>query len=169
MRKQTFRAVLSIAFVLAVIARAQAGEEKLSPEQLPKAVLDAAKAKFPDAKIIGASKEDENGKTEYEVVMEKEGHHIDASFTATGSIIAIEKTITAKELPKPVRQAIKKRYPKSSFKRIEEITKGDKLTAYEALLTTADKKTVEVVFDPDAKFVKEEVKKESETKEKDEK
>jgi hypothetical protein len=169
MRKQTFCAVLSIAFVLAVIARAQGGEEKLSPDQLPKAVLDAAKAKFPDAKIIGASKEDENGKTEYEVVMEKEGRHIDATFTAAGSIVSIEKTITAKELPKPVRQAVKKRYPKSSFKRIEEITKEDKVAAYEALLTTAEKKTVEVVFDPAGKFVKEEVKKESESKEKDEK
>jgi hypothetical protein len=169
MRKQTFCALLSVAFVLTVMTRTRAGEEKIAPNQLPKAVLDAAKAKFADAKIIGASKEEENGKTEYEVVMEKDGRHIDASFTAAGALIAIEKTITAKELPKPVRQALRKRYPKSSIKKIEEITKEDKVAAYEALLTTADKKTVEVVFDPDGKFVKEEVKKGSESKEKDEK
>jgi hypothetical protein len=168
MRKATFYGVLSVAFLLAVVARTGAGEEKLSADQLPKAVLDAAKAKFADAKILGGTKEVEDGKTEYEVSLEKQGQHLVAIYTATGTLTAVERTITAKELPKPVRRAIKQRYPKSSITKVEEITKEDKVAEYEALVVTADKKTVEAVFDTTGKFVKEE-QKESESKEKGEK
>jgi hypothetical protein len=168
MRKVTFYGVLSVAFVLTTFARLRAGEEKLSPDQLPKAVLDAAKAKFADAKIVGATKEVEDGKPQYEVSIEKDGQHLVAIYTETGTLTAVEKTITAKELPKPVRRAIKQRYPKSKIKKVEEITKEDKVAEYEALVITADKKTIEAVFDTTGKFVKEE-QKESESKEKGEK
>jgi hypothetical protein len=169
MRKATFYGVLSVAFVLTSFARLRAGEAKLSPDQLPKAVLDAAKTKFADAKILGGVKEVEDGKTQFEVSIEKDGQHLVAIYTETGTLTAIEKTITAKELPKPVRQAIKKRYPKSSIKKVEEITKEDKVAAYEALVITADKKTIEAVFDPAGNFVKEEQKEAEPKKEKEKK
>ena len=51
--------------MLAVAARA--GEEKISAEKLPAAVKKAVKKKFPEAKIRGAAKEVEDGKTTYEV------------------------------------------------------------------------------------------------------
>jgi hypothetical protein len=49
--------------VLAVAARA--GEEKIAAEKLPAAVKKAVKKKFPEAKIHGAAKDVDGGKTTY--------------------------------------------------------------------------------------------------------
>jgi len=68
-----------------------------------------------------------------------------------------EKAIKAKGLPKEVSGAIKKRYPKSALKEIMEETevtgKNEKLSAYEVVLETADKKEVEVRVSPNGKIL----------------
>jgi hypothetical protein len=69
----------------------------------------------------------------------------------------VEKEITAKDLPRAVADALAAKYPQATFKKVEEVTEGKKMT-YEALLVTADKKAVEVVLDPSGKVVKEEAK-----------
>src|SRR5262249_14637027 len=66
---------------------------------------------------------------------------------------------------KEVAKALEDKYPKATIKLAEEVTEGDKVT-YEALIVTADKKTIEVVLDPKGKIVKEEEKKEKKKEEK---
>jgi|SRR5579884_1646238 len=136
-----------------------ADEEKVPLDKLPKAVADAVKAKFPDAEMVSASKEKEDGKLLFEVAIKNKGQKIDVTVTPEGKIVEIEKEIAARDLPKVVADALDKKYPKATIKKVEEIIKEDKLVKYEALIVTDDKKTLEVSFDPSGKFLEEEVKK----------
>jgi uncharacterized membrane protein YkoI len=132
-------------------------EEKVPLDKVPKAVLKAVKAKFNGAELVSAQMERGDGKVLYEINLKDKGHTVDVSVTPDGKIVSIERTIAAKDLPRPVAQAINSKYPKAEYKRIEEITEGGK-TSYEVLLVTADNKTIEVVLDRDGKIVKEETK-----------
>jgi hypothetical protein len=136
-------------------------EEKVPLDKLPKAVTDAVKAKFDGAELVSASKEKDNGKDVYEVAIKHKGTNIDVSLTPEGKIVSIEKEIAAKDLPKPVSEALDAKYPKATIKKLEEVTENDKVV-YEALLVTAEQKTVEAVFDPSGKLVKEEKKEKKE-------
>ncbi len=146
-----------------VAARADDKEEKVPLDKVPKAVLKAVKAKFKDAELIGAQTEKDNGKLVYEINLKDKGTSIDVTLSPDGKIISIEKTITAKDLPRPVTEAINSKYPKSEYKIVEEVTEGGK-TNYEVLLVTADKKKIEIVLDRDGKIVKEEKKEEEKDK-----
>jgi hypothetical protein len=146
--------------VLAAVLRA--GEEKVALDKLPKAVVDAVKAKFPKGEMKSAAKEVENGKTIYEVTLEESGHKIDASVTEDGKFTSVEKVIDAKDLPKPVAAALEGKYPKATCKVAEEVTEfkdGEaKPVVYEVLLETIDNKQVEVVLTAEGKITKEEAK-----------
>lgn len=137
-------------------ARADDKEEKVPLDKVPKAVLKAVKAKFKDAELVGAQTEKEDDKLLYEINLKDKGQSVDVTVTPDGKIVTIEKTIAAKDLPRPVAEAIKSKYPKAEHKRVEEIKEGEK-TTYEVLLVT-EKKTIEVVLDPEGKIVKEESK-----------
>jgi uncharacterized membrane protein YkoI len=136
---------------------AGAEEEKVPVDQLPKAVVDAVKAKFPGAELQGAEKEDADGKTIYEVSLKHKGSKYDISLTPEGKIVEIEKTIAARDLPAAVTKGLDQKYPKATIELAEEITVDDKLK-YEVLIVTADKKKLEVVLDSTGKILKEESK-----------
>ncbi len=148
---------LGVAALLLLGTAGRADEEKVPLDKLPRAVTAAVKAKFPKAKLVSASKEVEDKKTLYEVSIKNEGQNIDVTVTPEGKIEIVEKEIKVTDLPKPVKAALDAKYPKAKIAKTEEITKGDKVT-YEVLLTTAEKKTIEVVFDPSGKVVNEEKK-----------
>jgi uncharacterized membrane protein YkoI len=152
-------AALMAVLVLAAGAWADEKEEKVPLDKVPKAVLDAVKAKYPGAELTGAEKESENGKVVYEVALKFKGQKIEATFTPEGTLVSVERVIDAKDLPKPVSEALDAKYPKATIKLAEEETKDGKVT-YEVLLVTQDKKTVEVVLDAQGKVLKEEKKEE---------
>ena len=135
----------------------EAKEEKVPLDKVPKAVLKAVKGKFKGAKLVSAEKETADGKVVYEINLKVKDQTIEVSATPDGKIVSIEKTITLKDLPKPVAEALKSKYPKADIKIVEEILQGEKVS-YEVLLVTADKKTLEVVFDPKGKILEEEKK-----------
>jgi hypothetical protein len=152
-------AVAGLLFLIPVSVRAD--EEKVPLDKLPQAVAQAVKAKFPEAELVSASKEVDNGMTLFEISLKHKGYNYDATFTAEGKVVSIEKEIKASELPKEVAAALTKEYPKAEHKKIEEIT-ADNKTTYEVLLKTTDGKLLEVVFDPQGKVVKTEKKDEKE-------
>lgn len=154
-----FRLAIALLAGLALTAPIQADEEKVPLDKLPAKVTAAVKEKFKDGELVSASKEVEAGKTLFEVQLKHKGHAIDVTVTEDGTITAIEKEITAKDLPKAVAAAVEEKFPKATWKKVEEITKGEKMT-YEVLLTTADKKEFEVVLDPAGKILETEEKKE---------
>jgi uncharacterized membrane protein YkoI len=129
-------------------------EGKIPLDKVPRAVLDAAKAKFKGAELIGAQTEKEDGKLIYEIVLKHQGHSIDASFSPDGKLLSYEKTLEARELPKGVADTLRAKYGACTVKRAEELNENDKIS-YEVLLVTADKKQFEVVLDETGKVLKE--------------
>ena len=146
----------SIAFLACFVMVAVGDEEKVDLDKLPPKIVDAVKTKFPDAKLIKASKEKENNETIYELNVKNGDQNIDISLKEDGTIVEIEKEIKATDLPKAVSEALEAKYPKATHKKIEEVIKKDKPEYYEVVLVTAEKKTFEVVVDPDGKILKEE-------------
>jgi Putative beta-lactamase-inhibitor-like, PepSY-like len=119
--------VLCLGFLLTASA-AWADEGKIDLDKLPKAVVDAVKAKYPDAKMVGAEKETTGDKTVYEVVVKNKGQDIEIVLTPEGKIVEEEKELPVKDLPRVVAQAIEKKYSKGTIKSIEESTKDEKAT-----------------------------------------
>jgi len=146
-----------------VAAQGDDKEENVPLDKVPEAVLKAVKAKFKDAELVGAQTEKDNGKLVYEINLKEKGKNIDVTLSPDGKIISIEKTLAAKDLPRPVTEAINSKYPKSEYQRVEEVTEGGK-TNYEVLLVTADKKKIEILLDRDGKIVKEEKKEDKKSK-----
>lgn len=151
----------------------RADEEKIALDKLPKAVLETAKKRFPKAELIEAAKETDGDKVEYEITLKDGETKYDVMFSPDGKITLIEKTIAAKDLPKVVADAVAEKYPKSTGKIYEEMTKvmdgKEVLAYYEVLLETADKKTWEVEVSPEGKILKTEEKKDEKKEDKKDK
>src|SRR5262249_23093246 len=127
--------------------------EKIKVSDLPRKVVEAVKAKFPDAKLTGAEKEKKGEETVYEVQITVKKQKIEVTANADGKILSIEKQIGGKDPPAAVTKTLEEKYPKATYKIIEEVTEGKK-KYYEVLLVTADKKTFEVEIAPNGKFIK---------------
>jgi len=59
-------------------------------DKLPKAVVEEVMAKFPDAKLISAEREEEDGTTVIEVIIEHKGQRIEVCLAAEWKIIEVE-------------------------------------------------------------------------------
>jgi uncharacterized membrane protein YkoI len=151
---RTARWIMSVAllglFGFATIVLAD--EKKIPIEDLPKAVLKAAKKAFPEAKIVGAAKETEDGETIYEVMMKQDGKSIDLAIEEDGEIEEVEKEIAVEDLPRAVINAARKKFPTGKIEKVEEVSDEDDNVVYELTIETKDDKTVEVVFSPNGKI-----------------
>ncbi len=142
--------------LLLFLAALPAQELTVPLDKVPKAVMDAVKAKYPGAKLLGASTEKEGDKTVYEISLRFKDHHHDVTLEPEGKIVSIEREIAAKDLPAVVTKALSAKYPKATWKRVEELTTGDgTLTGYEVLVVSGAKDTVEVVLDPQGRIIEE--------------
>lgn len=132
--------------------------EKIAPDKLPKAVMDAIKGRFPDAQITSAEKETEDGKVVYDIELKSQGKKYEMDIQENGTIVEIEKEVAAKNLPEAVKKALEAKYPKATIKEIMEVNKVKGKTEtpdhYEVVLVTAEKKEVEVEVSLDGKTVK---------------
>jgi hypothetical protein len=150
-------AALAVFLVAGSDARGQDKEDKLDLDKIPKAVMDALKAKFPKAEIHKWTKAKEGDDIIYDIEFKQEGRKCEADIKENGTYINYEKEIAAKDLPKAVSDAIRKRYPRATLKEVMEETevkgKDEKLSAYEVVLVTADKKDVELRLSPEGKFL----------------
>jgi hypothetical protein len=167
---RTWYATLGVAAVLGLLAtsaalradekkdekKPEAKEEKVELAKVPKPVLEAVKKRFPEAKLVGASTEKEGDKLVYEIEIKVNDKTIDVTLTPEGKIVTIEKQIDTKDVPKAVAEALEKKYPKATIKLVEEVSKDDKIVKYEFQIETAEKKALEVSFDPSGKFLEEE-------------
>lgn len=171
--RNVFRAAVAIVAVVVVLAAARADEVKVPLGELPKAVADAVKKRFPKAELVEAAKETEGDKVEFEVSIKDGETKIDVMLTPDGKITLIEKQIAAKDLPKAVTAALDAKYPKATLKTVEEVAKvtdgKEALDFYEVLLVTADKKTFEVKLAADGKITGTEEKKDEKKEEKKDK
>ena len=148
-------AILSLG-LLAAVGAVRADEETIGLKDLPKAVRAAVKAKFPEGKLIKAAKEEDEGKTIYEVVVEEDDAKIDVAVSAKGKILEVERTIEPKELPKAVAATLKSKYPKARIKKAERVVKyedDEEEKFFEVLLASKGKEDVEVKLSAKGKIL----------------
>jgi uncharacterized membrane protein YkoI len=145
-------AVLGFGLVAAV---SRAGEEKIPLSQVPKPVIKAFETKFPKAEIKTAIKEEEGGKTVYEIESMLKGLTVDAVLKPDGEFVEIEEEIKAADLPAAVSHGFKAKYPKGEISRVEVVTKDGK-TSYEVGTKKADGKAITVSLDKTGKILGEE-------------
>lgn len=162
-------AVAVAAFVLALAAHA--ADEPKDLDKIPKAVMGALKAKFPDPKIRKWTKETEKGKVVYDIEFTtKDGKKAEADIFEDGTIENYEMEFDARKLPKAVTAAVEKKYPKARMKEVMEITEikdgKESHGGFEIVLETADKKDVEVTVAKDGKILEDTGEKKTEKKDK---
>ena len=150
--------VLLIGFILGLaLAGFAAAQDKpkdkaVDLKVLPPAVLKAFQAAYPNAVIKGASKEVENGVTQYEVESVDGALNRDLLYLGDGKVIEIEETIAPENLPTPVKQTLAKDYAGAKVLKAELLTK-DGVKSYELSLELKGKK-VGVTIDAQGKVVK---------------
>jgi Putative beta-lactamase-inhibitor-like, PepSY-like len=137
---------------LSLITAALANQEKIPLDKVPKAVLEAVKAKFPKGELTGAEKETDGEKVTFEVKLLDNKRKFEVIANPDGKILAVEKVLEPSELPKAVTAALDAKYPKARIKKAEEVTADEKIS-YEVVLITAETETVKVIFDPEGKLV----------------
>jgi hypothetical protein len=143
---------------LLTLAASAGADQKIKLKDLPKAVLDALNAKFPDAKLKKAVKNTGDGETFYEIEFTYKDHHYSVECQPDGTFRVIDREIGVKELPGEVAKVLDEKYPKATVSLIEEVTRKDKVELYEVTLITAHKKEMEVQVDPQGKVLKETMK-----------
>jgi len=126
---------------LAVMGSAMAQEKKIKRSDLPAAVEKTVAAQSKGATIRGFSEEKERGKTTYELQMTVNGHSKDLQIDESGVVIEAEEQVALEALPTEVRTGLHAKAGKGRITKVESITKGDRLVAYEAQVDTAGKKS----------------------------
>ena len=143
---------MSIAFLtslfLAGVCSAQ--EKKIKRTDLPPAVEKAVAEVSKGATIKGFSEETEKGKTTYEVEMVVKGHTKDVELDPAGAVVEIEEEVAQDSLPANVKAGFVAKAAGGKIVKVETLTKGGKLVAYEAHVDTAGKKS-EIQVGPDGK------------------
>jgi hypothetical protein len=168
MRNSLFRLSVSVLILLVCVTfscEQQAEEAKVESkaeapielDKIPKVVMAALKAKFPDAEIHKWTKEKEGDIVVYDIEFKQQDRKFEADIKEDGSIHNWEKEIAATDLPEAVKKAAEDKYPNSTHKEIMEITAvkqgDDVLEGYEIVLETAEKKEIEITVAPDGEIL----------------
>lgn len=135
-------------------------DEKVPLDKVPKKVMDAVKARFPGAELTSVEKETEDGKVVYDIELKHKDRKYEMDILEDGTVVEIEKEISAKDLPEAVTRSLEAKFPKATIKEVMEMTKvigkEEKLYGYEVELVTADKRKLEIEFAPDGTILKSE-------------
>jgi len=137
-------------------------EKTITKEDLPQVILDAFTAGYPEASVTGYTKEAEDGKIYYEISFELEGQKIDILYNVEGVVVELEKTISAEEMPEPIKEAIAKEIPEHSLIRIEKVKKEGKLFYEAKILDTKNDKKYELFFSDSGELLEKETMEEEE-------
>jgi hypothetical protein len=140
--------ICALVFVAPVTLNAQ--EKKITRKDLPAAVERTVREQSDGATIKGFSTEVENGKKIYEVQMSLNGHGRDVSIDGQGHLLEIEDEVALASLPAEVQAGLKTAAGMGTLGKIEALTKGGKLVAYESVVTSGGKRH-EIQVGPDGK------------------
>ena len=136
-------------FVLILIMLASQGapaqEQAIKAKNLPKAVLSAFEKEYPNAKILGCSKEKEHGKIIFEIESIDGKIHRDLSYDGDGNNLEIEEEMSFEALPAAVQSAFRKDYPGGKVLRTEKVAQGETVK-YEMVVKDGKKKR-EIIYD----------------------
>jgi len=146
------RSLIAFALLVTAASALVAQERKIARRNLPAAVARTAATESQGAKIRGYSQEQEHGQTFYEVEMTVKGHHRDVLIDSSGTVVEVEEQVQLVDVPAAVRDSLRAAAGKGKVTGVESITKGGRIVAYEATVTTKGKRS-EVSVDPDGKRI----------------
>jgi hypothetical protein len=155
--------LIAMALDLAIVSSVAGAEKQITKLEVPRAVLDATAARYPNADMTNFAREEESGKTTFEVQLKVNGARIEIDVSPEGKILSEERTISIKELPDAVRSGLAaSRYSSARVLRIEKVTDVDGAQAptYELLVQGA--KRYELVFSSTGQLTKQELKRKHE-------
>jgi hypothetical protein len=148
-----FVALLLLVGLITSACLANDSQADIPLAQVPKAVMEAVKKKFPEATPESASKGVEDGQPFYDVQVKLKARNAWITCDPQGRILSVDREITFQELPKAVAGAVSKKYPKAAIRGVNEIVEGPE-TVYDLALTFNGKKLI-AIFEASGKFVEE--------------
>jgi len=132
----------------------RAKETKIPRDQVPSLVLLTLAQRQPDAEVKGFAREEEKGKTVYEVELMAGGRRTDLIVSPEGEVLVEEQSIPAAELPAAVRQGLAaSAYGKAEVLEVEKVTHSDRPSAptYELMVKSGAQRH-ELEFTADGKL-----------------
>jgi hypothetical protein len=120
--------------VLGAMAVAVAQERKITRSELPAAVAETVDRETKGATIKGFATEREHGQTMYEAETVVNGRTRDIEIAQDGRVTEIEEEVDMASLPAKVQQALSAKAAGGRITKVESLTKGGKLVAYEAAM-----------------------------------
>ncbi len=139
---------------------------KFTAKDLPAAVTAAFQKAYPNAKLVGASKETEKGVTYYEIESKDGSVRRDLLYTEDGTVSETEETIAISALPKAVTASLMKELPHAKILKAETSTTASGVN-YE-MVAKSKGKEYEISFDPSGKLLEKKVITHGRTSEKEE-
>ncbi|HQR05871.1 MAG TPA: hypothetical protein PLN21_03560 [Gemmatales bacterium] len=132
-----------------------ASDDKVPPDQLPKAVVASVMKRFPNAKLVSASKATAEGKSKFEVTIRNDGMNGDINITEAGVITGMEMEMPFEKLPQVVSDTVKAKHPQAPVKRTEAVISvkdGKETLDYYEVIVTVEGKDLELEILPDGKI-----------------
>lgn len=148
--QKSLKGILLVAATLCLTGSSLAADRKIDKSELPPAVSKTADQQAHGATVTGYSKEKENGKLEYEVQMTVNGHSKNVTIAPDGRVLEVEEQVAMGDLAGDVQTGLKTKAGSGKVTKIESLTKGGKIVAYEAQVMTAGKHS-EIQVGPDGK------------------
>lgn len=127
--------------VLTAVLAAGAQEKKIARKDLPAAVAATVDRETKGATVKGFSSEREHGKTTYEAETVVNGKTRDIEVAADGTLTEVEQEVEMASLPAKAQQALSARAAGGRITKVESLTKGGKLVAYEAAVVKSGKRS----------------------------
>lgn len=125
--------------------------------EIPGVVMNALKARFPEAEIRQWAREEEDGVVLYDIEFEQAGRKFEADIEEDGSYKNFEKEIALADLPEAVRQAFERRYPGATATEIMEGTEvsgeEERVAEYEIVFETTEGKRMELTLALDGEIL----------------
>lgn len=149
--KPAVAALIVFVVIASVHVAFSQSKKHFTVKDVPSAVTTAFKNMYPHAVIKGAGKEKENGETMYEIESMDGKIRRDVLFKSDGTVYEVETTIASSSLPGPVKNSIKKSFPKYSIQRAE-LTAHSSDSSYEVLVKKGNRK-YEAVLNADGKIL----------------
>ena len=133
--------------------------KKIKESDVPQKVMDAVKARFPNAKIESVEREKEDGNVIYDIELTQDGRKYETDVKEDGTLVEVEKALDAKDWPANVTQAVMAKYPRTTIKEVMEksLVKDGKETVheYEVVIRFNDSQEKELTVTPDGKVSEE--------------
>lgn len=99
-------------------------ETPVALDKLPANIRSAAEAAVPGLEVLSSSKEEEDGRTFYEVSGKVGGQAVEVILTPEGEVVAVERVVPVDSVPANVRDAAVAKVPGFVVAMAEEIKKG---------------------------------------------